>query len=806
MRRLLLIVSMLGLSLVQPRPVAAQTSDDDYYPYAEPESRFEEPTADSALFYRAIRSTDDLYAVESAYRLPRVLIHRGGERTATAATLFGIEAPARLFRSLRLLGADEARSVPFAATADGLGATGSRRTFRLTDDEPLRAGRLGAQYAVEGYRFGLQGAFDRSWRSGWRLAASLDARTGRDARIDGVFTNALTAAIRLTRRSASGVVWTTFAALPISMRGLHEASTEEAFRLTGDRYYNPAWGFQNGKVRNARVRRELLPYLVSGLALPVGTSTTLQLSAGVEAGISRQSALDWFDARSPLPDNYRNMPSWAGDRETEEVWAANDPRYTQVAWDELIVRNRLAGGSAVFILEDRVEQRTNASACAHFTTRFETITFDYGVRGAWNRSRYYKELRDLLGADYLIDIDRFVIDDDTYSNRYQNDLRNPSRTIREGDRFAYDYALTSAQAAAWLRAEHRSDRLQAGIGAELGTDRRWREGFYEKELFPGDGSFGRSRRIVASPYAFKADLGWSFSPRSALEALLTAGAAPQTTADLFIQPHYNNRTVEDPCLERYYGARLQFRRTGEALDLQLAAYATHRSGGIRTQRYYDDLAAVYSDLTVSGISTTCFGLEAAAVWRIARRWTLSATAAWCRARYADDATVTVVADTDNSTIDLQAVSHLRNCRPGNVPQFAATAALRYYGPHGWGFRLSAGVAADRRIEAAPLRRTDRIARQGTTPEGFAAFTRQERLPDAFTLDAAVSKSFRLPHSEIYLLLALHNLTGDESPAYGYESLRTQHPGSGSHAIRMPQANRYRYAYPRSITLTAGWRF
>ena len=805
MRRLLFALLLLGVPLLQPESAAAQTPDDDYYPYAEPESRFEEPTADSALFYRAIRSAGDLYALESRRRLPRVELHRGGEREGTdRATLFGIATPSRYVRSLRLLGAEEQHTAPLSATDDGLGTTEARQTLRLTEAEPLRPAYLAVQHAVEGYRFGLQGAFDRSWRNGWRMAAALEARTGRDARIEGVFTQALTAALRLTRRTEAGSEWTTFVALPLSMRGLHDASTEEAFRLTGDPYYNPAWGFQAGKVRNARVRREVLPYAVSSFGMPLGASTTLRLSAGMEAGIRRQSALDWFDARTPLPDNYRNMPSFTGDRETDEVWRAADPRYTQIAWDELIARNRLADGAAIYALEDRVERRTNLSACARFTTRFGTVTFDYGVRGLLNRSRYYKQMRDLLGAHYLIDVDRFVIDDDTYANRYQNDLRNPSRTIREGDRFAYDYALSATQAAAWLRAEHHSDRLQAGVGVELGSDRRWREGFYEKELFPAGGSYGRSRRIETTPYTLKADIGWSFSPRSALEAVVTAGAAPQQTADLFIQPLYNNRTVEDPRLERFCGARVQFRHTGERIDLQLAAGATRRSDGLHTQRYYDDLAAAYCDMTVAGLETTAYTLEAAAVWRMARRWTLSATAAWCLARYTSDAEVTVVTDTDNSTIDLRAVSRLRDCRPGGVPQFAATAALRYYGPHGWSLRLSAGLAADRRVEATPLRRTDRVARQSVTPESFAAFTVQERLPDAFTLDASLAKTFYLERSQLYLQLSLYNLTGGETPAYGYESLRSQRVGTGT--IRMPQATRYRYATPRTMTLTAGWRF
>lgn len=798
MRRLL----CLPLLVLLAGTAAAQSVDDDYYPYAEPESRFEEPISDSALFYGALATADDLYTAESALRLPRGTRYRsalsgGAERTQ----LFGIELPYGTLRPLRLLGAEQQEAEPRIAT-------GGTSRLRFTEAEPLRPWRISASTALEGYRFGTQASWSRTLAKGWQLAFALDARAGRDARIDGVFTNALAPALRIAHTGGRGLVWELFAALPLSQRGLRSASTEEAFRLTGDRYYNPSWGFQAGKIRNARVRRETLPCVAAAMRLPIGAATELRLSAGGEAGIRRQSALDWYDARTPLPDNYRNMPSWTEDRETDEAWRQADPRYTQVNWDELIARNRLAGGAAVYALEDRVERRTDLGARAAFTSRLgDGVSFEYGLEGRYRRSRCYKEMRDLLGAQYLLDVDRYVIDDDTYSNRFENDLRHPSRLIREGDRFGYDYALTARRLGGWLRAALHRDRLRAEAEAAFGSERQWRQGYYEKELFPGSGSYGRSRRIATELYRLKGSLGWSFSPRSYLALSAEAGAEAQPTAQLFIQPLYNNRTVDDPRPVRLWGVRLHFRRTGERFDWQLTARAAQRRNGLLTQRYYDDPSARYCDLTVSGLATTTCEFEAAVVWRASARWRLSATALLCDERYTKDATVTVVADTDNATIDRQAVSHLHGCRPGGVPQLALTAAARYFGPHGWSFSLSAGAAAGRRVDPTPLRRTDRVARQnGTAPEAIAAFTDQERLADAFTLDASLLKSIRLRGSELYLLLALHNLTGCEAPLYGYESLRSQRAGTGSSALRLPQATRYLYAYPRSVTLTAGWRF
>ena len=144
------------------------------------------------------------------------------------------------------------------------------------------------------------------------------------------------------------------------------------------------------------------------------------------------------------------------------------------------------------------------------------------------------QMRDLLGAEYITDIDQYLVDDDTYSNLLQNDLRRPGRTIRKGGRFGYDYALTTRRADARLHAEYRSDRFRADLVLSLGAAAVCRRGYYEKELFPGAQSYGRSRRVRFTPYILRATAGWAFSPRSYLEASAAAEAVLPDAADLFL--------------------------------------------------------------------------------------------------------------------------------------------------------------------------------------------------------------------------------------------------------------------------------
>ncbi|MFR6415560.1 MAG: hypothetical protein ACLUNS_07410 [Alistipes shahii] len=180
-------------------------------------------------------------------------------------------------------------------------------------------------------------------------------------------------------------------------------------------------------------------------------------------------------------------PSYTGDRETELAWRSNDARYTQIDWDELIRRNRMAGGHAVYALEDRAERLCNLAFDASFATEADArLTLRYGVSLRRENTRSYKQMRDLLGAGYVTDIDRFLIDDDTYGNLLQNDLRHPGRTVREGDRFGYDYALTLREAARPLAGRLPLRPLPGrSFALVLGSDAVSRRGYYEKELFPG---------------------------------------------------------------------------------------------------------------------------------------------------------------------------------------------------------------------------------------------------------------------------------------------------------------------------------
>lgn len=799
------LVALL-IALLAGSVVVAQHPDDDYYPYAEYERPQPLPEPDTALFYRAVQQNGDRYAAATTFVLPQVTLRRRGTGYADERFMLGdLTIDRRYAAPLRSVGGREELSSGIRTEqypADGL----PLRRFRLSAPQPERPRRLSVGFGGHNYLAGIR-ASARFRTDEWRLTAAVEGRMGRDLFVEGVFTEALTA----TLHAATGDDERTtelLVAIPLSCRGTRLSSSPEAFSLTGDRLYNPAWGLQRGRVRNSRVRREAMPLAAGSRGVRLSPSTRMRISAALEAGREGYSALGWYDAPTPMPDNYRYLPSYTGDRAAEQAWRTADSRYTQIGWDALIRRNRLAGGEAHYALEERVGRRWHAQTTLCFETEpTRGLLLRYGVRLALLDARNYLRMRDLLGADHLVDIDHYLVDDDSYASRRQNDLRHPDRRIRRGDRFGYDYSLRTEEARLWLLGEYRADRLTARFSASAERTTIRRRGHYEKELFPEAGSYGPSRRLRFTPYSLSAEAGWAFSPRLfAGVAGEAAARAPEAEA-LFVQPLYNNLPIDSPRPVRSYAAELVFRMTGPVAELYAAAFLAATLDAATSRRYYDDLAGLYCDMQTAGIGRGALGIEATAALRPARRWRITLAASAGRYRYIRDPRLTIRSDRDGSAVDLDARSRMGCCRTGLAPALTATGEIAWYGPRGWSAKLAAGWAAGRYAEPEPLRRTDRVAgAAGVTPEAFEAFTRQERLPDAFTLDATLLRSFRVGGSRLLAILSLRNLTGRYDTAAAYESSRIRRMQAGAATLWQPHPSRLLYAWPRTLRVSVVWDF
>lgn len=776
--------------------------------------------ADSSIFYRVAPTTEDSFGNMADYNLSFVsFARRGVGYRERAVTLDGVPLQSSVRGVLSRLGLVR-RGV--ASVADAENITDCRRggitEFNTDFAEPYGARAVGVNFATRGYNVGAKASVDEYLGRGWSLSATLAGRTGRDLHVEGVYTNAIDLGFSLAKRWRGQHKIAITGLFAPSERGMRNSSSSEAFRLTGDNFYNPSWGLQAGKMRNANVRRSMLPMVVASYDARLGEHTELAVSLGAEAGRRGYSALAWFDAQTPMPDNYRYMPSYYASTdvaaEVEQAWRDCDTRYTQINWDELCEINRLNGGTAVYAVEERVERVTNLHFRASGRTRVsDAVTVRYGLAYSYERSRNYKQISDLLGSDYTTDIDYFLIDDESFSNNLQNDLRNPNRRVGEGDRYGYDYALVRSSVGVSGGVEWRSDRLRFDCGVAVGDMRIHRRGYFEKELFAGAQSLGRSRSVAFTPYAVRIAVGYALSPKHNLELSAAARSEAPDSEDIFLQSRYNNRVIDNPTARNEMSAELNYRLRSKIFDLDATLFAALADGEIRVAHYYDDLSATYSDMVVSEISQMRLGAEVVATARFARHWSASLAAVAGYYGYAKDARVSLYADSDNALLCNRAVAHMGGVKSGNSPLVALSANVAYMN-RGWGARLTANYAGLRYVEAEPMRRTDRVSRQGSvSKEIFRRFTEQERMPDAVAVDAAVWKSFRLRgkqsdgYTRLVVSLSVRNLLGDRNMLYsGRESLRIYRRSIAGDYLYEPFPTRYTYAYPRTYYLAVTYRF
>jgi hypothetical protein len=137
-----------------------------------------------------------------------------------------------------------------------------------------------------------------------------------------------------------------------------------------------------------------------------------------------------------------------------------------------------------------------------------------------------------------------LMDDATFCRDLQNDLRNPTRIIGEGDRYAYDYRLTRLNATLHAVANIPISGTRLTIGGRLSAEQTSRRGYYEKELFPGRASYGTSRRLLLMPYRLFASWNIYHGAHNISVHAMIAGLSPELD-DLFLQPQYNNRMTEE---------------------------------------------------------------------------------------------------------------------------------------------------------------------------------------------------------------------------------------------------------------------
>ncbi|MFW5707997.1 MAG: TonB-dependent receptor plug domain-containing protein, partial [Bacteroidota bacterium] len=676
--------------------------------------------------------------------------------------------------------------------------------------------------------------------NGWALTLSGSRRLAQEGYVEGTFYDAwayfVSAERKLNNKHSIGFI--AFGAP--STTGRPGVATQEAYNLTGNNYYNPNWGFQNGKKRNARVNSYHTPWLMLNHYFDVTPDIHIQTSAGYTFGKGSSTALNWTDAykpsnegegglpvfsfegHDPRPDYYRYLPSYYQDdpynfNKFTELWL-NDPTFTQLNWDKMyqynmknlftqtdvngIEGNSVTGNRSIYMVESRRNDRSqfvfNSFAKANLNP---TTTLSGGINVSLAKTRQYKLVDDLLGGDWWLDIDQFALRDADDPDFAQNDLDNPNRLVTEGDTFGYDYTGNINEYNLFAQSNWILPRWDFYLAANVSQTTFWRTGHMRNGRFP-DNSLGESEKQNFTNFGLKGGTTFKFTGRH----YFTANAAYLTRAPYFRNAYISARVRDDlvPVLnnETIMSGDVSYLIRSPFIKSRLTLFYTDFRDKTWSRSFYHEEYRTFVNYNMYGVDQTHMGVELGMDIKLSPSLELSLVGGTGDYVYSSRPTVNITRDNDRELLAQERTVYWENYKVGGLTHTAASAGLRYNSSRYWFIGTNLNYFDDIYIDINPDRRTaEAISGFVDTDPGWQQVIDQEKMQSAITLDVFGGKSWRIRREYfINLNMSVSNVLDNREFAMGgFEQLRYDSNSIDSFP------SKYFYLYGRTFFINLSFR-
>ena len=729
--------------------------------------------------------------------------------------------------------------------------------------------------------------------NGWAFAGSVGYRGAPMGwgNVEGTFYNSLAyylAAEKLIGDNNSLSILTFGSPTERAQQG---ASTEEAYWLANSHLYNPYWGYQGGKVRNSRIVNSFDPTAIITWDWKSDDRTkALTTNAAFDYNIYSSTALGWTgDAYDPRPDYYKNLPSSIFDvyddtrnnptwleanpfalqqwNDLVDYWQA-DKANRQVNWDRMYFVNKQSeaqGGEALYYQERR---HNNQMTFALSSTYKQSIGLRQKIAAGIDlrhvKGMHYTTMADLLGGTIFTDVNKFAVNDyGIGSEEAQNDLLNPNRKIKVGDKFGYNYNILVNKAKAWANYQYTANQWQVLFAGHVDGTTIEREGLMENGLYKNN-SYGSSGVAKFLGGGGKATI--AFTPNVNHRLALSAAATSQAplARNSFVAPRVQNNFVNNLTNEEIYTADLSYAFRFGIFSGKVSAYATYFDNQVEQTAYYNDQQSTFTYLTMTGIQKKHYGVEAAFELQATSHLSFGLMGTISDALYDNNpyAQVNYEGQRPAETAKLNLCTNpitkekmplqviAKGMRVSGTPLAAASFAVKYNINY-WFFEVDANYYARTFLSYSPYRRLNStyqtagkfytssyvdangnpdfgvtaeeleqnggicFDQQGNIVSSYAAH--QEEFKGGFMLDASIGKSIRLKRGKTMSVnLNLTNLTNNcNMKTGGYEQNRDDNyytesggvytKGEGK-AYKFSMNPKYYYAFPFNFFLNIGLKF
>lgn len=635
---------------------------------------------------------------------------------------------------------------------------------------------------------------------GWAFSFSGSRRWAEEGYTDGTFYDGWSFFAAVDKRFNDRHLLSFSAFATPTKNGRQGASVQEMVDIANDNYYNPFWGYQNGKKRNASVAKSFQPIGILTHDWKVSDKTTLLTAASITYGKRSTTALDWYNAADPRPDYYRYLPSYQLDpvyAEQVRQELLNDVNKRQINWDALyqtnygaydvvhnangIPGNDVAGRRSRYIVEERIINTTKYNFNSTLNTSVtENITFTAGVTYQSQKNHYYKEVNDLLGGDFYVDVNQFGERDfPTNPNAGQNDLNNPNRIVKEGDKVGYNYDLNIKKGSVWLQGVFKFRKIDVFVSTEHSYTSFFRYGNVKAGLFP-ENSFGKSAVQNFYNSGIKAGLTYKIDGRNYIFANGSYASRAPFFENAFIAPRTRDFVQENLKSEEILSTEAGYVMNAPKLKLRLNGYYTRFKNQLDVLSFYNDEYRNFVNYAISNIGKVHMGLEFGAEAKIYRGLSLTAAAAFGQYTYNTRQNATVTADNSAAVLDKDVTVFSKDFFVPTAQQ-AYSIGFDYRSPHFWFLNVNFNYFDKMYLNYNPIRRTaSAVSGVAEGSEQWHQILDQTQLDNQYTLDAfagyswLMNRKFKTLKKRTFLVfnLGVNNILNNQNiVSGGYEQLR-----------------------------------
>lgn len=671
---------------------------------------------------------------------------------------------------------------------------------------------------------------------GWAFSANVTYRWASEGYVEGTFYNSLSYFFGVEKvfgdgqHSLSLVTWGN-----PTERASQGAGTDEMYWLVNDRYYNPYWGYQNGKKRNSRVVNDYSPTAMLTWDWTIDHNTKLTTSLLGKYTMYQSTKLNYNNADNPHPNYWKNMPSsyydvWDDTDEANrtpqalEDWNRAYTFWTsskanrQINWDRLYYSNNQAaaqGQDAIYYIQAKHNDALTLTLASTLNKQLKkNMLWNVGIMASTNKGMHYQTMEDLLGATTYHNINTYALGTyDRNSDEIQYDLNHRNAIIGEGDRFGYDYNLFVNNAKAWTSFSHDWGILHYTIAGKIGYTSMQRDGKMRNGL-AANNSYGKSG--VAQFLDGGVKLGTSFNLGRG--NTLTIGAGYETRAPqartAFASPEINNDYVTNLKNEKVFSAEIGYQLQTSWLHANINAYYSYLTDVTDWQNYYFDDINSFSYVSLTNIKKVYSGVEAGLRFKVTSSFDINLIGQISEAKITNNSNVRYMNSTSAQYTD--EIVYNKDMRDAGTPLAAASLGLSYH-KGGWFVDLNCNYYDRIYLSYSPSYRyaSTLDTRQNVTGNIYdndgnvlPSAVEQAKGKGGFMVDGSIGRSIYLKRGSLSINLMVTNILNNQNLCTGgYEQSRSDYTNSGNiRAYRFSKNPMKFYAYGTNGMLNITYRF